>query len=83
MKQPIQEYQKYIDLLTTVYSKDDSPVTVKAIRIHNANDTYSLRLHVENNGKLDPPLEFPVDDMRTKITKIKNFSVNSNLVYSF
>lgn len=78
MKQPIQEYQKYIDLLTTVYSKDDSPVTVKAIRIHNANDTYSLRLHVENNGKLDPPLEFPVDDMRTKITKIKNFSVNFN-----
>lgn len=78
MKQPIQEYQKYIDLLTTVYSKDDSPVTVKAIRIHNANDTYSLRLHVENNGKLDPPLEFPIDDMRTKITKIKNFSVNFN-----
>ena len=53
-------------------------VAVKAIRIHNPDDTYNLRLHVENNGKLDPPLEFPIDDMRTKITKIKNFSANFN-----
>lgn len=78
MKQPIQEYQKYISLLYPVFSKEDAPVTVKAIRIHNPDDTYNLRLHVENNGKLDPPLEFPVDDMRTKITKIKNFSANFN-----
>ena len=27
-------------------------VAVKAIRIHNPDDTYNLRLHVENNGKL-------------------------------
>lgn len=76
MKQPIQEYQKYSSLLTIVFTKKDSFATVKAIRIHNPDDTYNLRLHVENNGKLEPPLEFPVDDMRTKITKIKNFSVN-------
>lgn len=78
MKQPIQEYQKYADLLSTVFTKEDHTATVKAIRIHNPDDTYNLRLHVENNGKLDPPLEFPVDDMRTKITKIKNYSANFN-----
>lgn len=80
MKQPIQEYQRYSSQLTTVFSKEDVPVTVKAVRIHNPDDTYNLRLHVENNGKLDPPLEFPIDDMRTKITKIKNFSVNFTTV---
>lgn len=78
MKQPVQEYQKYDSQLTTVYSKEDGAGKVKAIRIHNPDGTYNLRLHVENNGKLDPPLEFPIDELRTKIMKIKNYSVDFN-----
>lgn len=78
MKQPAQEYQKYADLLTEVFSKPDSATKVKAIRILKADGTYNLRLHVENNGRLDRPLEFPIDDLRTKITKIKNCSANFN-----
>ena len=84
MKQPAQEYQKYVNLLTNVFPDPDStaPITstakVKAIRILKADGTYNLRLHVENNGQLEPPLEFPVDELRTKILKIKNYSVAFN-----
>ncbi len=83
MKQPAQEYQKYASLLTTVFSKSDKPeseppVKVKAIRIRNTDGTYNLRLHVENNGQLEPPLEFSMDKLRTKILEIKNYSVPFN-----
>ena len=61
-----------------MFSKPYSTIKVKAIRLLKADGTYNLRLHVENNGTLEPPLEFPVDELRTKIMKIKNFSANFN-----
>jgi len=83
MKQPAQEYQKYVNQLATVFSKSDesepdTSVKVKAIRILKADGTYNLRLHVENNGVLEPPLEFPMDKLRTKILEIVNYSVPFN-----
>lgn len=75
MKQPAQEYQKYANLLTDVFSDPNSTAKVKAIRIRQADGTYNLRLHVENNGVLEKPLEFPMDKLRTEILKIVNYSV--------
>lgn len=75
MAQPVNEQNMYNNLLYDVFVSDTSAVKVKAIRIHKPDDTYNLRLHVENNGKLDPPLEFPFDKLRTKILEISNFSV--------
>ena len=70
------EQEKYREALTTVFSRGQDKV--KVIRVLDQDGTYKLRFHVESNGKLDPPLEFPIDEMRTKITKIKNYSVSFN-----
>lgn len=89
MQQPIIEQEKYKNLLVDVFplpkkkessSSEASANTpkVKAIRIRKADGTYNLRLHVENNGVLEPPLEFPTDKLRTKILEISNYSVPFN-----
>lgn len=68
------EQERYLEQLTTVYSRDT--VQVKIVRILNQDGTYKLRVHVESNGQLEPPLEFPMDELRTKILKIKNYSAH-------
>lgn len=68
------EQERYLEQLTTVYSRDT--VQVKIVRILNQDGTYKLRIHVESNGQLEPPLEFPMDELRTKILKIKNYSAH-------
>lgn len=72
MQQPKNEQDRYGKALFTVF--ETSSVKVKAIRIRKADGKYNLRLHVENNGILEPPLEFPMDKLRTKILEIKNYS---------
>lgn len=67
------EKEKYMQCLTTVFTRDN--VQVRLVRIAEPDGTYKLRLHVQNNGKLELPLEFSTDEMRTKILKIKNYSV--------
>lgn len=68
------EMENYIKALTTVFTRDDG-VHVKAIRVLTKKGIYLVRLHVEAQGKLEPPLEFTMAEMRTKIMKIKNYSV--------
>lgn len=70
MQQPINEQKAYKSILVDVFSRSNSTVKVKAIRIHKPDDTYNIRLHVENNGVLEPPLEFPPDKLRAKILEI-------------
>ena len=67
------EKEKYVQCLTTVFTRDN--VQVMLVRIAEPDGTYKLRLHVQNDDKLESPLEFSTDEMRTKILKIKNYSV--------
>lgn len=78
MPQPVNEVNAYKDTLVDVFSSSQSPVKVKAVRIHKPDDTYNIRLHVENNGVLGPAFEFPHDKLRTKILEINNYSVPFN-----
>lgn len=76
--QPMNEQKAYDKKLFDVFVSQQPPIKVRAIRVHKSDGTYTLRLHVENNGVLEPPLEFPIDKLRTKILEIKNFSVAFN-----
>lgn len=87
MQQPINEQQRYTSTLFQVFSLAKSAqstqlapqsIKVKAIRIIKADGTHNLRLHVENNGTLEPPLEFPMDKRRLRIPEIVNYSYPFN-----
>lgn len=75
MQQPKHEQNLYEAELYTVFTSNSLQAKVKAIRIRKPDGTHNLRLHVENNGILEPPLEFPVDKLRENVLKINNYSV--------
>ena len=73
------EFNQYQQALTPIYVRCDG-VQVKAIRLKKKDGTYMIRLHVEKNGKIEPPLDLALDELRSKITKLKNYSVAFNAV---
>lgn len=71
------EMKLYKKSLASVFSRDDG-VEVKAIRLKKADGTYMIRLHVEKDGVLSPPLDSAVDELKAKLPKLKNYSAPLN-----
>lgn len=78
MERTQKEKELYYHALHTIFTREneDKAVAVKAIRILNTDGTQSIRLHVDVDGQLDEPFEFKMDELRTKIMKVNNYSAH-------